>query len=205
MADIRTTRGLDRLVNFSDGTVAIAITLLILPLVDIASDIQKVPLGDLLHDNFATILGFFVTFLVISRFWVVHHRVFEYVQSYSSRLITANFLWLLSIVFLPFVANVLSLSPGRQGVPELYIGTMVVTSIASTWIEITLRNDSSLIRPECRGLLRIAPAVTSLCLFVAALILASIFPALSLYPLLLLFLSRPILALHERRRSQTSS
>ncbi|CAN5336396.1 TMEM175 family protein [soil metagenome] len=205
MADIRTTRGLDRLVNFSDATVAIAITLLILPLVDISGDIQKVPLGDLLHDNLDTIVGFFVTFLVISRFWVVHHRVFEYVQAYSPRLVTANFLWLLSIVFLPFVANVLSQSPGRPGVSELYIGTMIVTAIASTWIDITLRHDPSLIRPEVRGLLRLAPAVTSVCLFAAALVLAAVFPVLSLYPLLLLLLSRPILAIHEARRNRTSS
>lgn len=204
MADFRTTRGLDRLVNFSDATVAIAITLLILPLVDIAGDIQKVTLGQLLHDNVDTIIGFFVTFLVISRFWVVHHRVFEYVASYSRGLVTANFLWLISIAFLPFVANVLSQSPGRQGVSELYIGTMIVTSVSATWIEWILRRDPSLLRPECVGMLRIAPAVVSVCLFSAALVLAAVFPFLSLYPLLLLFLSRPILAFHERRRKSSA-
>ena len=39
----RTPRGLDRLVNFSDATIAIAITLLVLPLVDVANQISTHP------------------------------------------------------------------------------------------------------------------------------------------------------------------
>ena len=38
MPGIRTGRGLDRLVNFTDAAVAIAITLLVLPLVDLVTD-----------------------------------------------------------------------------------------------------------------------------------------------------------------------
>ena len=41
MTRFRTERGLDRLVNFSDATVAIAITVLLLPLVDIALEIEQ--------------------------------------------------------------------------------------------------------------------------------------------------------------------
>ena len=58
MAPIRTERGLDRLVNFSDATVAIAITLLILPLVDAASQIGRQSFGDFVAENFWEILAF---------------------------------------------------------------------------------------------------------------------------------------------------
>jgi uncharacterized membrane protein len=48
MTRFRTERGLDRLVNFSDATVAIAITILLLPLVDVAVEIEKESLGEVL-------------------------------------------------------------------------------------------------------------------------------------------------------------
>jgi hypothetical protein len=73
---MRTDRGLDRLVNFSDATVAIAITLLLLPLVDIADEIRRESLGDLLADHVGTLIAFFVSFVVISRLWLSHHRLF---------------------------------------------------------------------------------------------------------------------------------
>ena len=64
MTRLRTERGLDRLVNFSDATVAIAITVLLLPLVDIALEIEKLSLGDLFARNLGTIIAFAITFAV---------------------------------------------------------------------------------------------------------------------------------------------
>ena len=62
MAVIRTERGLDRLVNFSDATVAIAITLLILPLVDQASKLGGKSFGDFLAENGWEIFAFVISF-----------------------------------------------------------------------------------------------------------------------------------------------
>lgn len=200
MAEPRTSRGLDRLVNFTDASVAIAITLLILPLVDIAGEVDSKPIGGVLRDNLGALLSFVVTFAVIGRFWSVHHRIFEYVQSYNRHLISANFVWLISIVFLPFAANVLSHQSGARGISALYIGTMVVTTLASAVIDWILLRDPALTLEEYRDQLRIAPAVVSTILMTAALVVAVVFPVINLYALLLLLLSGPVLTWWDRRR-----
>ncbi|MFS2073970.1 TMEM175 family protein [Curtobacterium sp. CT11-133] len=49
-----------------------------------------------------------MTFWVIARFWTLHHQVFEHVRSYNIRVMQLNFVWLVSIAFLPFAANLLN-------------------------------------------------------------------------------------------------
>lgn len=133
---MRTGRGLDRLVNFSDAIVAIAITLLVLPLVDTASDIGRLTLAGFARENIGGLLAFAISFAVIARFWVVHHRVFEWVADYSTAIVWANFLWLAAIVFIPFAANLLSEIDGdRPDVYALYIGNMLISSLAMLLIE----------------------------------------------------------------------
>src|SRR3954468_3544923 len=105
---VQTERGLDRLVNFTDATVAIAITVLVLPLVDLAREAQTERFADLLSQNKGAILGITVTFVVIGRLWTIHHRIFESVAGYDQGLISWCLVWLFAIVSLPFAANVLS-------------------------------------------------------------------------------------------------
>lgn len=200
MAAPRTSRGLDRLVNFTDASVAIAITLLILPLVDIATEIDREPIGRLLHDNLGALASFVITFAVIGRFWTVHHRIFEYVESYSRPLITVNFVWLLSIVFLPFAANVLSHRSGPAGISALYIGTMLVTTLAAAGIDWILIHDPELTRPEARADFHLSPAVISTILMSTSLLVAVLVPRVNLYALLLLLLSGPLQAWWDSRR-----
>jgi uncharacterized membrane protein len=201
MASFRTDRGLDRLVNFSDAAVAIAITLLVLPLVDIATRIA-VPgttVWSLFTAHWGTFLAFAVSFLVIARFWVVHHRVFELVRDYNPSLVRLNFLWLASIVFLPFATNVLSLAPGNQpGVYALYIGTLIVTSASMLLIEILLTRNPGLLREGVEGELRLTSSVIATGLFAVALVLAVLVPAIGILSLLLLLLSGPVRAVAER-------
>src|SRR3954468_14405987 len=145
MALIRTERGLARLVIFSDATVAIAITLLILPLVDAASHIGQKPFGDFLDENSWELFAFIVSFAVIARFWVVHHRIFETVRDYNQWIVWFNFLWLFAIVVIPFSANVISEGAGqRPEVYALYIGNMLVATVATRLVASVLYRNPEL-------------------------------------------------------------
>jgi uncharacterized membrane protein len=66
---METQRGFDRLVDLSDVVVAIAATLLVLPLVDIAGEIDKGDLGSLFVDHWQQLFAFVLSFAVICRFW----------------------------------------------------------------------------------------------------------------------------------------
>jgi uncharacterized membrane protein len=119
----------ERLLSFTDAVVAIAATLLVLPLVEIVPR-QSIPdVGGFLRDNQAAFLTFVLSFLVIYRFWYVHHRIFGDAKDISGPLLWLNALWLLSIVFLPFPTQLVGTQDTDDRVSwGLYIGTMFVAS-----------------------------------------------------------------------------
>jgi uncharacterized membrane protein len=194
MATIRTDRGLSRLVGFSDAAVAIALTLLVLPLVDIAPEIAKPGgVGTLFTEHWSAFLAFAISFAVIARFWVVHHRVFDWVVGYTPPIVWINFVWLASIVFLPFATNVLSYSPTNdRGVYALYIGTLILTSGSMLLMEVVLKRTPDLLRPEAQQELDISQSAIPTAVFVVVLILAVVFPAVGMFWLLLLLLTGPV-------------
>ena len=65
--NVHTERGFDRLVNFSDAVVAIAITLLILPLVDTAATVGTESAGKLVVQNGYKLFVFVLSFAVIGQ------------------------------------------------------------------------------------------------------------------------------------------
>ena len=129
---MRTERGFDRIVNFSDATVAIAMTLLVLPLVDLGGDTEpRDTLWDLLSENSNAIFGFLLGFLVIWSMWVNHHRVMEYFADYDSTVLALHLLWLLTMVTIPFTTQLITNNYLYQhGATALYVAVLLVSSIS---------------------------------------------------------------------------
>lgn len=95
-----------RIVAFSDGVFAIAITLLVLNL-SIPQDLADSKVGDALwglRDNF---LAFGLSFAVIGRFWLVHHRFFGGLTGFDGGLLALNLVYLAGIVMIPFSSELL--------------------------------------------------------------------------------------------------
>jgi uncharacterized membrane protein len=193
MAVMRTQRGFDRLVNFSDAVVAIAITLLILPLVDASPEVVKEGIGPYFHDNFWQFLAFAISFVVIARLWMVHHQVFDWIDGYTSGLMWLNILWLAAIVFMPFTANVLSDSPnGQPDVYALYIGDLLLATLTMQLMEVLIVRTPGMLLPEAAGQSDLLRGWTFVILMALALVLALIFPHVGMFWLLILFLSQPL-------------
>lgn len=194
--------GLHRLVAFSDAVVAIAITLLILPLVDSASGIGHGELTHFVDDHGAQFLAFGLSFAVIGSFWWSHHQMLEHVIGYNGVLIGGMFVWILAIVFLPFPTELLSAaSRGGQGVHGLYVGTMLVAALGVLAQEWAIVHWPELQDPEYCGEAELAPAVILVVLMATVLLLVVAVPALGLWSLFLLLADRPLQrAARPRRR-----
>jgi uncharacterized membrane protein len=97
-----------RLEFFSDGVFAIAITLLVIELIQILKQPADEGLvKNLLHHSNA-FLAFAIGFLTILICWINHHLVFTYINKVDSNLIWVNGLVLLMVTFTPFSTAVLS-------------------------------------------------------------------------------------------------
>jgi uncharacterized membrane protein len=108
-----------RIVAFSDGVFSIAITLLVLNL-SIGSHIPDDKLASALWDQHETLVAYAISFAVIGRFWVVHHRFFGVVKAFDSRLMGLNLLYLGWIVLIPFSSEVLGKYGGHTASLVVY-------------------------------------------------------------------------------------
>ena len=184
------TRGYDRLVNLSDAVIAIAVTLLILPLVDDAGSIGTASPAEFLSDHSEQLFLFVLSFVVIADFWLIHHKLYRQIDGYTVPLVWVNFVWLLTIVFLPFPTELLGQTKGSDSVTSaLYIGTMVVTTYAGLVQQLIIIRTPELQIESSRGTILLAPALIPAIAMTAAFLLALLAPGVGLYSLLILFFS----------------
>ncbi len=95
-----------RIVAFSDGVFSIAITLLVLNL-GIDKGLTEGQIDDALWDQRDLFFAYAISFAVIGRFWLVHHRFFSEVRAFDGRLIALNLAYLGAIVLIPFSSELL--------------------------------------------------------------------------------------------------
>ncbi|MGH2974867.1 MAG: TMEM175 family protein [Solirubrobacterales bacterium] len=120
-----------RLVAFSDGVFAIAITLLVLNL-RVPGHLGNDELSSALWDQWPDVLAFALSFAVIGRFWVIHHRFFGEVTGFDARLIALNLFYLAWIVLLPFSSQVLGDYGGDEAAVILYSINLSAVVLAGT-------------------------------------------------------------------------
>ena len=138
-----------RIVAFSDGVFAIAITLLVLQL-GVAPGVSNDELGKALLSERQDIFAYAISFAVIGRFWLVHHRFFGEVIRFDGRLIVLNLFYLAWIVLLPFSSQVLGDHGGAEAAVILYainlIGVLLSGLLMFAALAVALVPIASLVR-----------------------------------------------------------
>lgn len=104
----------ERIAFFSDAVYAIAITLLVIEFK--APEVTRsTSESELWHEllgmkyKFASVL---LSFSLIVNYWIRHHGLFKHVHDYNRKIVMANMLSLLPIIFFPFTTSFLYESLG---------------------------------------------------------------------------------------------
>ena len=200
------TDNAERLVFFTDAVVAIALTLLILPLVDLVPEASRsgVDLRDLLRDDLAELGSFLLSFVVIFRFWWAHHQLFRHVSGLNGTLVRLTVVWLLSVVLLPWPTAIITAYDTSSLTVLLYTGTLVVSTGSLAAMAVVVHRNPALSAGRTRetrdGVLR---SVSSFVALVVALVLGTVFvDTVNYWALLLLLVTGPFERLIKRRWAQ---
>ena len=121
-----------RIEAFSDGVLAIAITLLILEL-KVPHGLTASGLGAALLDEWPSYAAYLVSFATIGIMWVNHHRLFTLIQRVDNALLILNGLLLLTVSVVPFPTALVADYLGHDGdrlAAEVYAGWMILIAIA---------------------------------------------------------------------------
>jgi uncharacterized membrane protein len=97
-------RDLSRIGAFTDGVMAVAITLLVLNL-EVPTLQHGESLGDALIDELPSLGAYLLAFALVGRFWVIHHNLFQTLRAFDQTLMTLNLAFLALIVLMPFSAD----------------------------------------------------------------------------------------------------
>lgn len=140
---------LERLTFFSDAVFAIAITLLVLEIkVPVVAHGDGRALGAALLGLFPQYLGFIISFAVIGRFWVGHHRIMSHLQAVDDTLVQRNLALLFAIAFMPFPTAVFSDYTFTRAGAGFYAGWLLVAGMLNFWMLRHATTARHLLRPE---------------------------------------------------------
>lgn len=179
--------GLSRVEAFSDGVIAVAITLLVLDL-RVPEPEDGGSLARRLLEMWPNYLAYAISFLAIGIMWINHHTALRRLKSVDHTLLVVNLLLLLCIVALPFstslFATYLDVEPGGHLAAVIYAGSFLATSVVFLGLQflIVVRKPHLLRAPLTRMqqrslLLRGAVAVPT---YLVAALLGLLMPLLTL-------------------------
>lgn len=139
-----------RVEGFSDGVLAIAITLLVLQL---GSGHAGGSLANRLSHEWPSFLSYFISFMNIGTVWLNHHRVVSRLGRIDHPFLVLNLLLLMVVSVLPFPTRVVGeqLADGtdadQRTAALLYGGAFLVASIAFFVLWLSAAKGRRLIKP----------------------------------------------------------
>jgi uncharacterized membrane protein len=137
----------NRIVAFSDGVFAIAITLLVLTL-EVPAGVDD--LGQELRDRTDEFLAYALSFAVLGKLWLSHHRFFGSLGRFDGTLLALNLLYLAFVALVPFTSDLLGeYSDERVAVIAYALNLGALSAVFTVSVRYSIRHD--LIREWARA------------------------------------------------------
>lgn len=172
-------RSYDRFVALSDGIVAVAATIMVLPVTEIDGPGPGSTMLDVVAANAPLLSAYVTTFLVVGVLWRAHHRVLEGLDAYDGTLFWLNLAWLATIALLPWPIAILARDPQGSGVPAVYLALAAGNSLALWLLQRHAARTPALWAEGVTSVRVSARGLAFACVFAAGAIAASIEPQLA--------------------------
>ncbi len=125
------TVGTTRLEAFSDGVMAIVITILVFT-IEIPSG--EADLGKFLSRQWPSYVAFVTAFLLVGVWWVNHHELFRLIRKTTHGFLLVNVVFLMTVAVLPIPAQMVAKYLGHPGEHlALFVFGAVATLAALAW------------------------------------------------------------------------
>lgn len=189
-------KGAERLTFFSDAVVAIAITLLVIPLTELAVDDSVVTEGaiketvsfsQIFQENYMTISAFIVSFYVVLIRWTAHRRLFDRAKRIDAYMAKWNSVYLLTIVSVPFASQLISGNVLEQNL-IFYVALLLINCVSTWCIYNHLEKNPEFIEPSEAERTKVVLGWVDIIVLCAILLLSIIIPDNGKYSLFLLII-----------------
>lgn len=191
----------ERFKAFVDAVVAIAMTLLILPLMEAVSDAGsgKLTTTEFFDEHSGQLLSFALSFLLIATFWMGHHSQYRDVEWITAPLMWINVAWMATIVWLPVPTAMLGQIDSDPLQKVVYIGTLITTQLATLAGGIYLvRHPELSTAPPSTYRAGVLGGLAAIILFAVALAVAVLVPSIGYAALFVMLLNAPVSRLVDR-------
>ena len=108
-----------RMEAFSDGVLAIVITIMVLKL-NAPKDLTL----DAVKEVFPTFLAYILSFIYVGIYWANHHHLINMTDSVSGRLLWKNLHWIFWMSLIPMATEWMGLNPYKS-LPALFYGIIL--------------------------------------------------------------------------------
>lgn len=122
--------GVGRVEAFSDGVIAIIVTIMVLELhAPVAEGLDK------LAALWPIFLAYVLSYAFVAIYWVNHHRLFTCATRVTNALLWSNMLLLFALSLVPFTTSYLGEHHFSREATWLYLGSTIFPALSYSWLQ----------------------------------------------------------------------